>query len=120
MVAVQLAQFLFRVSADVRNVSSGMKLWDLTFRADQNHIHGALQFETQDRHETIQMEGRFCTSCFHATDPISDDTMFYHEFTGSPLPNRAVSTYMLQIHESLRYVQPLALCTSPPDCWTGT
>lgn len=101
---MQLAQFIFRVSADIQSVSSGMKLWDLTFRIDRNHIFGTLQFETRDRHEKIQMEGNFYTSSLIATDPTTHETTFYRELWGSPLPNRAVSTYIQQINKSLRYV----------------
>jgi len=105
MLAVQLAQFVFCVTTDIQSVSAGMKLWDLTFRVDRNHIFGALQFETWDRHEKIQMRGKFYTDSLIATDPTTNEAIFYYELTGRPLPYRAVSTYVQQINRSLRYVQ---------------
>ena len=105
MLAVQLARFTFHVSTSIRSISPSFKLWDLTFRIDYNHVFGTLQFETRDRHEKNQMEGHFCTNSFISTDPTTNETTFYYELSGSPLPSRAVSTYVEQINKSLRYVQ---------------
>jgi hypothetical protein len=105
MLAVQLAQFVFHISATIRSVSSNTKLWDLTFRVDRNHVFGALQFETKDRHERIQMQGHFYTSSLISTDPTTRKTTFYHELSGLSLPDHAVSTYVRKINESLRSVQ---------------
>jgi len=102
--AVQLAQVIFCVSEGVRSVSTGMKLWDLTFRVDRNHVFGALQFETRDRHEKIQMEGHFYASSRISTDRTTHEVTFYREMSGSPLPDRVVSTYMRQISKTLRCV----------------
>ena len=55
MLAVQLTQFILSISADVQSVSPSIKLWDLTFRVDQMHVFGSLQFEMRDRHEIIQL-----------------------------------------------------------------
>lgn len=102
--AVPLAQFIFNVSADIWAVSAGMKLWDLTFRVDHNHVFDTLQFETQVRHEKIQVEACFLTSSFISTDPSTHEFTFYHELSESSLSDHMVSTYMRQINESLRCV----------------
>ena len=81
-----------------------MKLWDLTFQIDRNNIFGTLQFETQDRHEKIQIEGNFYTSSLIATDPTTHEMTFYCELWGSLLLSHTVSTYIQQINKSLRYV----------------
>ena len=114
MLAVQLAQFVFRVSADIQSVSTGLRLWDLTFRADRNNIFGALQFETRSRHEKIQMEGRFYTSSLAVRHPHTHEITFYHELSGTSLPADTVDTYMRQINKSLRCVQlRMAPCVIP-------
>jgi hypothetical protein len=105
MLAVQFARFVVCVSTNFQSRHSGMKLWDLTFRVDDNHIFGLLQFETRDRHEKIQVAGHFYIGSFISTDPITHETTFYHEFSGSRLPDRVVSTYIQQIDRSLKYVQ---------------
>ena len=98
ILAVQLAQFITSVSADVQPVSSSIKLWDLNFRVDQNHVFSCLQFETRDRREIIQMKGHFYTMTIVTTN----ETTFYYEFSGFPLLDHAVSTYVRQINNSLR------------------
>ncbi|KAF9777380.1 hypothetical protein BJ322DRAFT_1059306 [Thelephora terrestris] len=122
VVFVQLAQFVLRVSADISAVSGGLKLWDLTFRIDHNHVFGTLQFETRDRHEKIQMEGNFLSSSYISLDPDTNDAVFYRELGGDSLPSRAVSTHMQQINDSLRHV--LSLCSTQYilllNLWTGT
>ena len=105
---MQLARFVLRVSADIRSVAEGLKLWDLTFRVDHNHVFGTLQFETRDRHLKIQMEGNFFTNSLIAIDPDMNNAIFYRELTGISIPDRAVSTYMRQINKSIRYV-PLSI-----------
>lgn len=104
MLAVQLAQFIIHVSADIQSVSMGLRLWDLTFRTDRNNIFGVLQFETRSRHEKIQMEGRFYTSSLMVGHPRTHEVTFYHELSGTPLPVDTVDTYMRQINKSLRCV----------------
>lgn len=106
MLSVQLAQFVFRMVADIRSVSTRMKLWDLTFRVDRNNVFGTLQFETRDRHEKIQMEGYFYTSSFISTHPRTNEATFYRRLESEiPLPDYTVREYMEQINESLRCVQ---------------
>ena len=105
MLAVQLARFVFQVSADVQSVSAGLKLWDLTFRVDHNNVFGALQFETLSKHEKIQMEGHFYTSSLTAIHLLTHEVMFYCELSGTPLPDYTVSMYIQQINRSLRFVQ---------------
>ena len=104
ILAVQLAQFITSVSADVQSVSSSIKLWDLTFQVDQNHIFSCLQFKTRDRHEIIQMKGHFYTMTIVTTNPTTNKTTFYYEFSGFLLSDHAVSTYVRQINNGLRYV----------------
>lgn len=51
MLAVQLADFCFAIVAHIQTVSTGIELWDLTFRVDRNRVLGTLQFETRSGHE---------------------------------------------------------------------
>ena len=53
--SMQFTKFIFHIAADIRSVTTGMKLWDLTFRIDRNHVFGTLQFETLDRHDITQI-----------------------------------------------------------------
>ena len=108
MLSMQLARFVLHVSADIWSIAEGLKLWDLTFRVDHNHVFGTLQFETRDRHLKIQMEGNFFTNSLIAIDPDTNNAIFYRELTGISIPDRAVSTYMRQINKSIRYV-PLSI-----------
>ena len=87
-----------------QNLWCSIKLWDLTFQVDQNHIFSCLQFKTRDRHEIIQMKGHFYTMTIVTTNPTTNKTTFYYEFSGFLLSDHAVSTYVRQINNSLRYV----------------
>lgn len=104
MVAVQLAQFISRVTAEIRSISTGLRLWDLTFRADHQNVFGALQYETRSRHEKLQMEGRFYTSSLTVLHPHTNEITFYYESSGTPFPAHMVNEYVRQIDRSLRYV----------------
>lgn len=103
LLAMQLALFILTVSADIQSVATGLKLWDLTFRADHNNVFGTLQFETQSRHKKIQMEGRFYPSSYSVLHPHTNEVTFYYEFSGTPISPHTVNTYMQQINRSLRH-----------------
>ena len=80
-----------------------MKLWDLTFRIDRNHVFGTLQFETLDRYEKIQMQAYFYTTSLISINPLTHKATFYRKLeSDTPLGDYAVSEYMRQINESLR------------------
>ena len=112
----QLARFFLHVSADIRSVADGVKLWELTFWVDNNHVFGTLQFETRDRHQKLEIEGFFYTNSLIATDPNTKDVIFYRDFAETSVPDRAVFTYMGQIREILKYVLRRILhifCSTP-------
>jgi len=104
MLAVKLAMFVFNIAANVRAISTGIKLWDLTFRVDRNYIFGTLQFETRSRHKKVEAEAYFCTNSLFVSDPDTQDVIFYRESSGLHLSDHAVSAYMTQINWCLRYV----------------
>ena len=111
MFSMQFAKFIFHIAADIRSVTTGMKLWDLTFRIDRSHVFGTLQFETLDRHEKIQMQAHFYTTSLISINPLTHEATFYRELeSDTPLGDYAVSEYMRQINGSLRCDQSLTFC----------
>jgi hypothetical protein len=104
--AVELSQFIFQVSDDIASISTGIELWDLTYRVDQNHVLGVLQFETRCRHEKIQIEGKFYTESRIATNIRTLESTFYlTSGLEGPLSTYVVDELMGYINSSIRYVQ---------------
>lgn len=104
--AVQLALFIRHICAEVKDVSTSIKLWDLTFRIDDTNAFGTLQFETRVKHDKVHMECRFLSSSMIVSHPHLFDITFYRELSGNALPGDAVSTYLRHINDSIRYVGP--------------
>lgn len=101
---MELAQFILKISTDIRSISNGIQLWDLTFRVDRRHILGALQFETRDRHQKIQAEAYIWMDDLTSIDPVTYEVTSYRVLSGLQISDQAVSTHVRQIGRALKYV----------------